>query len=85
MAVSLVMEENVGGERSSAHRSPGQEQLWLQTVALSALLSAHTDSLYRLCQGGLCPDKPARTDGVLWCQVQIGFLCESVGDWKPSV
>lgn len=81
MAVSPIMEEDVGQREALPAGLQGRSSC----VALSPLLSAHTDSLHHLWQGALCLDKPARSDGGLWCQAQIGVLCRSVGDWKPSV
>lgn len=85
MAVSPVMEEDVGPKEAVPAGLQGRSRCGCRRVALSPLLSAQTDSLHHLWQGALCPDKPARSDGGLWCQAQIGFLCGSVGDWKPSV
>lgn len=81
--LSPVMEEDVGQKEALPAGLQGRSSCGRRRVALSPPLSAHTDSLCHLWQGALGPDKPARSDGSL-CQAQIGFLCGSVGDWKPS-
>lgn len=81
--LSPVMEEDVGQKEALPAGLQGRSSCGRRRVALSPPLSAHTDSLRHLWQGALGPDKPARSDGSL-CQAQIGFLCGSVGDWKPS-
>lgn len=80
MAVSPVMEEDVGQKEALPAGLQGRSSCGCRRVALSPLLSAHTDSLHHLWQGALCLDKPARSDGGLWCQAQIGVLGRSVGD-----
>lgn len=84
MAVSPVMEEDVGQKVALSSGLQGRSRCGCRRVALSPLLSAHTDSLHHFWQGALCPDKPARSDGGLWCQAQIRFFCGSVGVWKPG-
>jgi hypothetical protein len=85
VAASAGMEEDVRQKEALPLGLQGRSSRGCRRVALSPLLSARTDSLCHLWQGALCPDKPARSDGGLWCQAQIGFLCGSVGDWKPTV
>lgn len=85
VAVSPTIERDVEEKQALPAGLQSRSSCGCRRVALSPLLSAHTDSVPSLWPGKLCPDKSSGSDAGLWCQAQIGFLCGSVGDWKTSV
>lgn len=81
VAVSPTIERDMEEKQALPAGLQGRSSCGFRWVALSPLLSAHTDSMPSLWTGKLCPDKSSGSDAGLWCQAQIG----SVGDRKTLV
>ena len=69
VAVSPV-EGDVGEKQALPAGLQGRSSYGCRRVALSPLLSAHTDSVPSLWPGKLCPDKSSGSDAGLWCQAR---------------